>query len=294
MSKRCVATNLLQAGSPLLAVVLLLNGLRAFPQQMPIFNDASAKPVNADVKLPEWDVASVRENKGDDHMMRIMTKPDGFSSTNVSLLTLIGYAYGIKQDLISGGPGWIDSKGFDVDAKVAGPDVEQLKKLTPLQRGSMLQSLLADRFKLKIHSETKTLPIYELTLMKGGPKFKEAAPEPPAGDERKDNNPGKHGGMTRMGPGEFTGQEIPIASLAGILCYVVHRTVLDKTGLTGKYDIALRYAAEDGPQKDDGAAETSSPSIFTALQEQLGLKLVSTKGPVETLVIDHVELPSEN
>jgi uncharacterized protein (TIGR03435 family) len=264
-------------------------------QQMPIMalNDPSAKTTDSSVKLPEYEVASVKENKSDNHMMRMMTNADGYSTTNVSLQTLIANAYGIKQDLISGGPGWVESKGFDVDAKVAGPDIEQLKKLTPRQRASMLQPILAERFKLKVHLETKELPIYELTVMKTGPKFKEAAPDPPPADGVKDDDAHKHGGMMTMGPGMFTGEDLPMASIAGQLSYVVHRTVVDKTGLTGKYNVDLKFASEDGPKQDSGSADTA-PSIFTAVQEQLGLKLQSAKGLVETLVIDHAELPSEN
>jgi uncharacterized protein (TIGR03435 family) len=258
-----------------------------------------------DVKVPVFDVVSVKPNKSDNGMMRIMFKPDGYSATNVSVKLLIQTAYGIRQDLISGGPGWLESAGYDFDAKVAGPDVDALKKLTPEQRRSMLQPALADRFKLKVHTEIKQLPVYEIVLAKGGSKLKEAT----AGDTYANGIKGPdgvgRGGMMRFGPGQLTAQAVPMTSLTNMLSQQLHRTVLDKTGLTGKYDLELNWTPDQGadpmfkgpegsPQRGDAAPDSSGPSIFTALQEQLGLKLQSAKGPVETLVIDHVEMPSEN
>jgi uncharacterized protein (TIGR03435 family) len=164
---------------------------------------------------------------------------------------------------------------------------------------------LADRFKLKIHTETKQLPVYELVAPKGGSKLKEAT----AGDTYANGIKGLdgvgRGGLMRVGRGQLTAQAVPITSLANMLSQQLQRTVLDKTGLTGKYDLELNWTpdqgsdpmfkgAEGSPQRGDAAPDSSGPSIFTALQEQLGLKLQSAKGPVETLVIDHVEMPSEN
>jgi uncharacterized protein (TIGR03435 family) len=275
----------------LIACALGINAAHA--QAFPMNLAANDTPVAADVKVPAFDVASVKQNKGDSGMMRVMTKPDGFSCDNISLKNLISNAYGIRQELISGGPGWVASVGFDVDAKVAGPDVETLKKLSPKQRSSMLQSLLEERFKLKVHRETKVLPIYDLVIAKGGSKLKEL----PAADlvaDAKDPDHGKHPGMMTMGPGTFKGQALPAQAIANEISFVLEYTVVDKTGLTGKYDLDLKWKPEgDAPSADDGAAE-SGVSIFTAVQEQLGLKLQPTKGPVETLVIDHVEQPSEN
>ena len=261
--------------------------------------------VAADVKVPVFDVVSVKPNKSDNGRMRIMFNPDGYSATNVSLKQLIQMAYGIRQDLISGGPGWVESAGYDFDAKVAGPDVDALKKLSPEQRRSMLQPALADRFKLKVHTETKQLPVYELVVAKGGSKLKEASPGDTYANGIKGPDGTSRAGMMRFGPGQLTAQAVPMTSLANMLSQQLQRTVLDKTGLTGKYDLELSWTPDQGsdpmfkgpegsPQRGDGAPDSSGPSIFTALQEQLGLKLQSAKGPVETLVIDHVEMPSEN
>ena len=303
MMKWCVGKNLFRPGPVLLAAIVFCCVSRSFAQQqMPIFTDPPSKKTDSSVKLPEYEVASVRENKSDAHMMRMMTNSDGFSGTNLSLQSLIADAYGIKQDLISGGPGWVESNGFDVDAKVAGTDIEQLKKLTGRERASMLQPILAERFKLKVHIETKELPIYELVVMKSGVKVKEAAPDPPSADpvhtlpekDQKDGPTPRHNGMMRMGPGEFTGFGLPMTSLANELSYVVHHTVLDKTGLTGKYDVNLTWAPDRDTSDPLAAAADTAPSFFTAFEEELGLKLQPGKDPVDTLVIDQIEQPSEN
>jgi uncharacterized protein (TIGR03435 family) len=261
-------------------------------------------PATVDVKVPPFDVVSVKLNKSDSGMMRIMIKPDGYSATNVSLMMLIEGAFGIREDQISGVPSWGDSARYDVDAKVAGADVDTLKKLSPKQRRAMLQPVLADRFKLKAHTEIKQLPVYELVIAKSGSKLKESTPGDVPVNGIKGPDGVVHGGMMSMGPGKLTGQELPIASLTDMLSQQLEHTVIDKTGLAGKYDFTLQWAeessdqmlngADGGQQRAEPAPDASGPSIFTALQEQLGLRLQSTKGPVETLVVDHVEMPSEN
>jgi hypothetical protein len=143
------------------AIFMVGVGASAQSMPLPVMADTDEKAA-ADVKVPEFDVVSIKENKSDAHMMMISYKPDGFSDTNLSLKSLIAHVWGIRQDLISGGPGWIDSINFDFDAKVAGVDVETLKKLNPTQRRDMLKPVLEERFKLKLHSETKVLPVYDL------------------------------------------------------------------------------------------------------------------------------------
>jgi len=249
-----------------------------------------SKAADSDVKVPAYDVASVKPNKTSAGGMSIGTKQDGFTCVNISLKSLISNAYGIRWDLISGGPGWVETTGFDVEAKVAGEDVETFKKLTGRQRNSMLQALLADRFKLKVHTETKVVPTYDLVVAKDGPKFKEVTPAELEVNS-KDPAHAKNPGSMMMGPGMFKGQALPMSLIAKQIESALEKTVTDKTGLKGKYDVDLKWKPEDsGPSSGDDSGE----SIFTALQEQLGLKLVPTKGPVETLVIDHVELPTEN
>jgi uncharacterized protein (TIGR03435 family) len=188
---------------------------------------------------------------------------------------------------------------------------EELRKLSEderrTERQRMLQALLAERFKLTVHRESKELPIYALVVAKDGPKLQEAKPGDtyPNGIKGPDGQPGA--GMMMMGREGLTAQGIPIANLVRHLSRVLGRKVVDKTGLTGKYDFTLKWTPDqsqsamlrgpEGGQPGTGSAaapEASEPSIFTALQEQLGLKLDSQKGPVEILIIDHVEKPSEN
>jgi uncharacterized protein (TIGR03435 family) len=261
-------------------------------QSMPILNNGDPK-VSSGLKVPQFDVASVKKNKSDSHMMQIMMKADGFRCENISLKTLITNAYGIRQDLISGGPGWTETDGFDIDAKVAGPDVETYKKLTQKERESVLQALLAERFNLKVHRETRTLPIYDLVMAKGGFKLKALAPIDDAAEEAKPKDQRRERGSFSTGPGQFEGKGVDFHNFVDNLAYMVERTVIDKTGLGGIYDIDLKWTPQDESASADSGVE-GGPSIFTALQEQLGLKLESGKGPVETIVIDHADLPSEN
>jgi uncharacterized protein (TIGR03435 family) len=282
--------------------LLLVAGLMAVAG--PCVRAQEPSTATADVKLPAFDVVSIKPDKSGGGMIRVMNRPDGYSASNISLKMLIQAAYGIREDLISGAPGWADSARYDIDAKVDGADVEALKKLSPEQRRLILQPLLADRFKLKVHTEIKQLPVYELVVAKGGPKLKEAT----AGDTYANGIKGPdgvgRGGMVRMGRGQLTAQGVPMTSVVNILSQQLHRTVIDKTGLAGKYDLELNWTPDEGegmgPPPGSGQPhadvppEGSGPSIFTALQEQLGLRLQSAKGPVDTLVIDHVEMPTEN
>jgi uncharacterized protein (TIGR03435 family) len=257
-----------------------------------------------DVTVPGFDIISIKENKSGSGMMRVMSKPDGYSATNVSLKMLLQMAYGIREDLITGAPNWGDSTRYDIEAKVAGADVDTLKKLSSEQRRAMLKPVLEERFKLKVHTETKQLPVYELVVAKGGSKLKQATPGDTYANGIKGPDGTGHAGMMRVSRGELTGQALPITSLVSMLGQQLQRTVIDKTGLTGKYDFGLQWTDENSdpmfkgpdsnPQRSEPSPDSSGPSIFTALQEQLGLKLQSAKGPVETLVVDSVAMPSEN
>jgi uncharacterized protein (TIGR03435 family) len=264
----------------------------------------SATATTTDVAVPAFDVVSIKQDKSDSHMIRVRTNSDGYSATNISLKMLLQAAYGIRQDLISGAPNWADSARYDIDAKVAGSDVDALKKLSPEQRRAMLKPVLEERFKLKVHTETKELAVYELVVAKGGSKLKSATPGDTYANGIKGPDGTGHAGMMRVSRGELTAQALPISSLVNMLSQQLQRTVIDKTGLTGNYDFGLQWTEENsdpmfkgpdgGPPRTEPAPDASGPSIFTALQEQLGLKLQSTKGPVETLVVDSVAMPSEN
>lgn len=188
---------------------------------------------------------------------------------------LIEMAYRTKDYEIFGGPDWTASGDvlYDIAAKAEGdkpPTMDQARR--------MLQTLLADRFQLKLHKEPKEISIYALVVNKTGPKLKQSATN------------AKFDMSLDMGPKSRMSATMSMASLAGQLTNLVtERPVVDKTGLTGLYDFTLEWAPDDAPTD-----VTEGPSIFTAVQEQLGLKLESTKAPVEVLVIDHVERPSAN
>jgi uncharacterized protein (TIGR03435 family) len=276
----------------------------AFAQIAPPARSAP-QVADAAAKAPEFDVVSIRPNKDTAQMsgngtfrMRTVNRatPDGYSASNVDLKSLIANAYGVRPDQISGGPGWTDSDHFDVEAKVVPADGAALQPPTKEQRNLMLRSMLADRFKLAVHNETKEAPIYEMVIAKGGSKFQDAKP----GDSNPNGTKGPDGvarpGMTMsMGPGHLKGSAMQLAALTTWLSSQLGRPIVDKTGLTGKYDIDLHWTPDPGPGSVDATStDASGPSIFTAVQEQLGLKLVSTKGPIDTLVIDHAEQPSAN
>jgi uncharacterized protein (TIGR03435 family) len=168
---------------------------------------------------------------------------------------------------------------------------------------SMLQSLLAERFQLTVHRETRESAAYALVIGRTGLKMKPSKDQAlyvgDFPDGSPDGRPLTGGGPTELAPGRFLGEAIPITMFTNLLAGPLGRQVINKSGLTGRYDIDLRYTPGSGQASSDDADQspqgsTSTASLFTAVQEQLGLRLESTKGPVEILVIDHVERPSEN
>ena len=247
----------------------------------------------------DFDVVSVKPNTSENGQIRMMNQPGMFVANNVTLKMLIQQAYGIREDLISSGSGWVGSASFDFEGKIAPADSDALKAMNSdqakLARQLMMQHALVDRFKLKVHTETKTLPVYELVLAKGGSKLKETDPTGNYANGIKGPDGVARGGTMHMQNGKLTGQGVPIANLTNILSRNLERTVIDKTGLTGKYDFTLTWKPDNSPgNQDAGASDSNAPDLFTAVTEQLGLKLVSTKGPVDTLVIDNAEKPAEN
>ncbi len=250
--------------------------------------------------LPAYDVASIKPGKSD-MGTTLLFRLDGFTAKGMNLKSLIKEAYGVENDQILGAPNWLNTETYDIEAKVDGADATALGKLSDDQRKLMFQSFLRERFQLKVHWETKELSILALVVAKNGPKLQEAKPGDtyPDGIKGPDGKAEGHAGMMMWGNGRLTGQGISIAQIVQPLTQQLGRTVLDQTGLTGKYDVELRWTPDNtstptaGP--DSGiAAESPTPSIFTAIQEQLGLKLESHKAPVEVLVIDHAEMASAN
>jgi uncharacterized protein (TIGR03435 family) len=267
----------------------------AFAQNTAPFATPPAAPLAFDVISirPSKSVMTTDNNGNTFSRMFIGDTPDGYHVENATLKYIVSSAYNVKDDAIVGGPAWIGANHYDIDAKVTPGTDAPPPKLTGAQRRQMIQSLLADRFKLIVHDETKDAPIYELQIAKSGSKLPESTPNDgfAKGIIGIDGNPVPIGYLMPLGLGRRFGQAVTIASLAESLSHELKRPVVDKTGLTGKYDLSLEWTPDNTP---DDSPLASGPSLFTAVQEQLGLKLTSTHGPVKTLVIDHVEPPSPN
>jgi bla regulator protein blaR1 len=289
---------LLTAGATILPVGPLLFGLMQQPQNQigPIF--ASSEP-----NLPAFEVASVKPDKSGTLMMMLRTTPSGFIAQNIVLRELVRQAYRVEDNQIIGAPSWVDSTRYDLEAKVGSSDIDRLGQLTSEERGLIMQPVLADRFHLKAHTENRDLTVLVLVVSKGGAKLHEAKPGDtyPNGIKGFDGKSGG-AGLMHMGPGEFIGQGLAMPAFAHLLSQQLGgHIVLDETRLTGKYDVTLRWTPDrdapppmGGPGNGAAAADTDAPSLPTALQEQLGLKLESRKATVPVLVIDHIEPPSEN
>jgi uncharacterized protein (TIGR03435 family) len=240
-----------------------------------LFGQQNIAPAN-----PAYEVVSVRPSKPGNGMS-VGHTPIGFTARNTTAWGLIFNAYKVwPNNPIQGLPGWAETAQFDLEAKMDDDTAAALQKLPreqqEKQRILMLQLVLADRFKLRVHYETKERPIYALLVAKGGFKGSES----PATEAE---------GGSSWGNGLITFKRMPIGDLAFFLSDVLGRAVVDKTGLAGKYDLALKWTPEERQTEPD-----AGPPLFTAIQEQLGLKLESTKGPVDLLVVDHIERPSDN
>jgi uncharacterized protein (TIGR03435 family) len=264
---------------------LLTITLAAIPArcQSPPQTTPSAQPASAPAQQPEFEVASVR--MVDPHsatdilrgigQFSVSTYPTTrFFMHNTSLDILIASAYGIDALYIQNDPDWTHSQGYDIDATVEGERPLTHEEIEPL-----LQNLLQQRFHLSVHHEMKTASGFVLVVAKGGPKLQ------PAKEGAQPHDYPFHAALL---PNRLDAWGISIDTLAQLLAHPAGQPVVDKTGLTGTYDIVLKFATANDP-------DSNLPDIFTALQEQLGLKLVPQKVPVDLLVIDHVDkIPTDN
>jgi uncharacterized protein (TIGR03435 family) len=216
---------------------------------------------------------SIKPNLSGSGSSHSNTSRGRLTAVNVSAKMYIQWAFGIKDFQIAGGPAWLDTARFDITA-VTGTSEDLNDKA--LQ--SLLQAMLAERFHLTFHREMKELPIYSLIVAKGGPKLTPHTGEGSGSSTHVSSDSGK---------ATMSVTRASLPRLADILGRQLNRTVVDNTGLPGEYDLKMDWAPNP-------TAETEGASIFTAVQEQLGLKLESTKGPVEMIVIDTMERPSEN
>ncbi len=251
---------------------------------------------------PEFDVASIKPSADPGDRSLVQAVPGRLFMQSFSARALIFFAYGVADYQVLGGPSWVASDHYDLQAKA-------VDSTTTVQRmeGPMLQLLLAGRFNLSLHHETKQLPVYELTLGNGSGKLQPSkrencisysvdSPPPPA------PAPGQprpvYCGFPRLASNglkrTLDGAGIDIAALGGSLSRSqLHQPVVDKTGLSGTFDIHLEWTVDTSNAAGD-SDQSDGPSIFTALREQVGLKLESTRGPVDVIVIDHIEKPSAN
>jgi uncharacterized protein (TIGR03435 family) len=253
----------------------------------------------------EYEVASIKPDKSGGGHISMTGADDGFTATNFPLQRLVLMAFGVQDDRLFGLPNWVASENFDIEAKMESSVADAYNKLSthdrPLVRQQMIQALLVDRFRLAFHREGRDLPIYSLVVAKNGSKLQESKIDDANTGGRSGLGPGMGVSQTgRSGPVTITAQQIPIANLAAELSRQLGRMVLDKTGLTGKYDFVLKWTPDEIPAPSGNmlngqpAPESNGPVLFTAIQEQIGLKLEPGKGPVEVIVIDHIERPSGN
>jgi uncharacterized protein (TIGR03435 family) len=260
-----------------------------------------------------FEVISIRRHTAaSGPVQRPTTTPNGFHSIGLNLFAIFQTAYVppnqsgvLRADLIAGAPGWLSDETYDVVAKVDEADLADWQKpeMTQTMLHAMLQAMLAERFKVVVHHESKEVPVYNLVVAKGGPKFKQAETVDAA---ELDQKPGGGGMMIGTGvramPGprgtQYYGISMAILTQT-LLPNMAGRPVVDKTGLTGRYDLTLPDVMRPSPGESQPLNAPPPPpgadeSIFTVLPEALGLRLESAKGQVDTLVIDHVERPSGN
>ncbi len=244
---------------------------------------------SAPADKPQFDVASIKPNPSPALRHVLLPPVGGHLSTRMApLRLLVQNAYAVQSFQISGGPDWMNTVGYDIDAKAEGNP-------TRSQVWIMLQSLLESRFKLQVHREMKVESVFELTPAKGGVKISKSA-ETPCPDPHIPCGDATVAFDTRSGL-SLVGQQIDMAELARLLSGAVQRPIIDKTGFTGKFDLDVPFVYEDdltvGVAKPTGYV-ASGANLMSALQQKMGIKLESVKAPVEVLVVDHAERPAEN
>jgi uncharacterized protein (TIGR03435 family) len=216
---------------------------------------------------PSFEVATIKPSDPEHAGAQMFSPgPGRFTAMTATPKDLVAWAHGVRRFQVSGGPGWFDSDHYDISAEAEGAPTNGTLR-------SMTQTLLEERFQLKLHHETKELPVYELVIGKSGSKLHEV------------NSAGLGVGT---GVGRLNGKGADMATLAQVLSDQMDRLVLDRTELAGFYEFTLSWTPDPAQTADPG------PSIFTSLQEQLGLRLEPAKGPVEMLVVEHAEKPNAN
>lgn len=295
LSQRCTLganTAMRVVPRPILVAVLAVCGFdpvlmaQTSSQPLPTTPPASKQSNAGRAVTPSFDVAAIHQHISQPHEHNSIwssATDSHFRAENVSLIGLIHWAYEVPETRIFNAPGWAGSTNFNIEAS-SDPSVdEKMARLTSdtgkLQKEMMVRTLLADRFKLVTHFETRELPVYELVVAKGAPKL---------GNAKREGTTINHGRDHIEVEGSNS-----LALLAEQLSKEVGRPVIDKTGIAGRYDLEVRWTPDSMAGAQVSVAD-APPSLFTALEEQLGLKLKTAKGPVQVLVIDQAEMPSEN
>ena len=226
---------------------------------------------------PSFEVATIKASDPEDESAGFHTRGHRLFYENETMERLIAFAYGVHPKQIVDAPGWFSKDRYDIEGV---PDVEG--EPSERQQQEMLQRLLAERFGLKLHREKRDLSIFAVTVAKGGPKLGASKADPSGLPDQTGSNNGAERNE------RFTNNSM--ADFASSMQYFLDRPVIDQTGLTGKYDFMLQWTTDATLNNDPKAP----PGLFTAVQEQIGLKITPTKGPAEVLVIDHAERPSAN
>jgi uncharacterized protein (TIGR03435 family) len=278
MMRRAIPTLIILAS---FATGLLLHA--QLPQQPAARNAFEAFDVATIKLVPQEDAKAGRYIR--------MQSDHRFQAKNYTISGLIAAAYNLTPRAISGGPAWAESDRYDVIGATPG-------ELRPTydDQMTMLRKLLTDRFNLTFHHEPKEFSIYELSVAKGGAKLTaSSAPPDEPNNVTSTLFPAASGGIDRA---LLPAHNVTIGQFASVLQRaIVDRPVVDHTGLTDRYDFQLEWTPDDsefGGQLPAGPPDSPKPGLFTALQQQLGLRLEATRGPIQTLVIDHLEKPSEN
>lgn len=268
---------------------------------------SASQPATNGAPLPSFEVASIKlDTSGVPQRLFQFPGPGRFHTINMPAKDIIQFAYNIKPAQLDNAPPWTASQAYVIDAKVDDaimPDFQKLPRQQQIdQMRLMIRSLLADRFRLVLDHQTKDAPIYALLVAKGGPKLTPTAWKGTPGAPPPPDTPRQSLPHLLLGSAGISAVNQPMSGLADILALVPDlggRTVVDQTAITGNYDFELKFAVNIGPKGpatgDDSAASTDTAvSVFTALQDQLGLRLESTKGPVDMYTVQHIEQPTEN
>jgi uncharacterized protein (TIGR03435 family) len=259
-------------------------------------SSGQAQPtVTPQLQPAEFEVASVKPHTSADPRTMMVAQPGGrFVAVNVPLRHVIRVAFQLQDDQIVGGPDWLDTDRFDIEARAAGmpgaPGIELL---------AMLQSLLAERFQLTTHREMRELPVFALERVRRDGELGAGLRPTTCPETAIDLSRPKPCANISTGFGSLTLRGMPLPQFTQYLAPSVNRVVIDRTGLDGLYDIDLKWspepqAAAPVPASGQPTGNPDRPSLFTAIQEQLGLRLDSTRGPVEVLVIDTLARPTPN